>query len=184
MDNTDSSQVIFDVRTVEFVTVAAEYCGFLERIESTDYMTFVDTLLKLLPLLYLKASLLPECVAIDEYETPEVFVTEDAYDHLRLTIADVMGAHDDYLDVFLSEMKYSDTPIRRTVSEDLADIWQDIFNFVCRFRTGVNATMNDALVECRESFTSDWGQTLVNTLRALHEIRYGGLSDDTDSDDF
>ena len=25
------SQVIFDKNTVEFVTVAAEYCGFLER---------------------------------------------------------------------------------------------------------------------------------------------------------
>lgn len=178
----ESSGVIFDARTVEFVTVAAEYCGFLERCEGMGCTAFVDTLLKLLPLLYLKASLLPECVAIDEYDSPETFVTEDAYEVLRLTIADVMGAHDDYLDVFLSDMKYSDTPIRRTVSEDLADIWQDICNFVCRFRTGVNATMNDGLVECRDSFASGWGQTLVNTLRALHEVRYGASDDDADDD--
>lgn len=176
----ESSQVIFDTRTVEFVTVAAEYCAFLERCEGSACIPFTDTLLKLLPLLYLKASLLPDCVAIDEYDTPETFVTEDQYEVLRLTIADVMGAHDDYLDVFLADMKYSDTPIRCTVSENLADIWQDICNFVCRFRTGVNATMNDALVECRENFASGWGQTLVNTLRALHEIRYTATVDDTD----
>ena len=178
----ESSQVIFDARTVEFVTVAAEYCAFLERSEGSECVPFVDTLLKLLPLLYLKASLLPECVYVDEFDSPETFVTEDQYEVLRLTIAEVMGAHDDYLDVFLSDMKYSDTPIRRTVSEDLADIWQDICNFVCRFRTGLNATMNDALVECRESFATGWGQTLVNTLRALHEIRYSANADEADDD--
>ena len=176
----EPSQVIFDSRTVEFVTVAAEYCAFMERCESANCTSFVDTLRKLLPLLYLKASLLPECFPIDEFDSPETFATEEQYNTLRMAIADIMGCYDDYLDVFLSDMKYSDTPIRCTVSESLADIWQDLFNFVCRFRTGVNATMNDALVECRESFAAGWGQTLVNTLRALHEISYIALASDAD----
>ena len=168
----ERSEVIFDRNVVEFVTVAAEYCGFLERSEGALRSEFVDTLLKLLPLLYLKGSMLPECTRMDDFDDLERFVTEDQYEVMRLTIADVMADRDDYLDVFVDDMKYSDTPIRKTVSEDLADIWQDIKNFVCLFRTGVNQTMNDAIVECRESFAIYWGQTLVNTLRALHEVKY------------
>ena len=37
------SQVIFDKNTVEFVTVAAEYCGFLERARDMKRYDFVDT---------------------------------------------------------------------------------------------------------------------------------------------
>lgn len=55
------SQVIFDKNVIEFVTVAAEFCAFLERAESMKRSTFVDTTLKILPLLYLKASMLPKC---------------------------------------------------------------------------------------------------------------------------
>ena len=60
------SQVIFDKNTVEFVTVAAEYCGFLERARDMKRYDFVDTALKILPLLYLKATLLPPCEPIGE----------------------------------------------------------------------------------------------------------------------
>lgn len=40
------SQVIFDKNTVEFVTVAAEFCGFLERARDMKCYDFVDTALK------------------------------------------------------------------------------------------------------------------------------------------
>lgn len=48
------SQVIFDRNVVEFVTVAAEFCKFLEQAETMKRDTFVDTSLKILPLLYLQ----------------------------------------------------------------------------------------------------------------------------------
>ena len=55
-----NTSAIYDKNTVEFVTVAAEFCGFLERTGEMKRRSFVDKALKLLPLLYLKASLLPE----------------------------------------------------------------------------------------------------------------------------
>ena len=36
-----------------------------------------------------------------------------------------MGDKDDYLDVFVQDMVYSDQPIKKSISEDLADIYQD-----------------------------------------------------------
>ena len=37
---------------------------------------------------------------------------------------------------------------------------------------GLNETMNDSLVICKENFGNIWGQKLVNTLRALHDVKY------------
>ena len=54
-DMKKESQVIFDRNAVEFVTVAAEFCKFLEQAEGVKRSAFVDTSLKILPLLYLKA---------------------------------------------------------------------------------------------------------------------------------
>lgn len=165
------SQVIFDRNVVEFVTVAAEFCKFLEQAEGMKCNTFVDTSLKILPLLYLKAALLPECGLIGE-EAPETFVTEETYEVLRINLAGILGEKDDYLDVFLADMKYSDQPITRHISEDLADIYQDIRDFIFVFQLGLNETMNDSLAICQENFRLYWGQKLVNTLRALHEAKY------------
>jgi hypothetical protein len=74
-------------------------------------------------------------------------------------------------------MAYSDTPIKRTVSEDLADIYQDLKDFICVFQLGLNMTMNDSLYVCKEHFEEFWGQRLVNTMRALHDIKYNKKND-------
>ena len=46
------SQTIFEKNVIEFVTVAAEFCAFLERAEHMKRKAFVDTSLKILPLLF------------------------------------------------------------------------------------------------------------------------------------
>lgn len=165
------SQTIFDKNVIEFVTVAAEFCAFLERAESIKRSDFVDTSLKILPLLYLKASLLPPCERLGEEEL-ETYVTEEVYEILRLNLAELMGEKDDYLDVFVEDMVYSDQPIKKCISEDLADIYQDIRDFIFVFQLGLNETMNDSLALCQENFGLLWGQKLVNTLRALHDVKY------------
>ena len=46
-------KIAYSQPVVEFVTVGAELCAFLEQSEGRDREPFVDTLLKLLPLLLL-----------------------------------------------------------------------------------------------------------------------------------
>ena len=165
------SQTIFDKNVIEFVTVAAEFCAFLERSEHIKRSTFVDTSLKILPLLYLKASMLPKCETIGD-EALETYVTEEIYEILRINLSGLMADKDDYLDVFVQDMVYSDQPIKKSISEDLADIYQDIKDFIFVFQLGLNETMNDSLAICQENFGTLWGQKLVNTLRALHDVKY------------
>lgn len=176
------SQTIFDRNVIEFVTVAAEFCKFLEQAEGCKRIHFVDTALKILPLLYLKASMMPRCETLGD-EAPESYVTEETYEIIRMNLAGILAEKDDYLDVFVSDMKYSDQPITRYISEDLADIYQDIKDFIFVFQLGLNETMNDALAICQENFALYWGQKLVNTLRALHEVKYAAADDDEEASD-
>lgn len=176
-----TSQVIFERNSVEFVTVAAEFCAFVERCEGMKRAEFVDTLLKILPLLYIKTSMLSKCEAMSD-DGLETFVTEEDYEVIRLNLQELLADCDDYLDVFVEDMKYSDTPIRKSIAEDIADIYQAVKDFVCQFQSGLNETMLDALVQCREHFAAYWGQTLVNTMRALHEVKFGKPDNDDEEE--
>ncbi len=158
---------------IEFITVAIEFCAFLEQTEDKNRKTFTDTILKLIPLLYLKANLIPKYEILDNENLPEDFVTEENYNIVRANINIIMGEQDDYLDVFIEDMKYSDTPILSTISENLADIYQELKNFVMAYKHAVNEEqMLNALAEVKEEFQYSWGQKLVNVQRAIHEVRY------------
>ena len=162
---------IYEHNTLEFVTVALEFCTFVEAAGQNGLFDFMDKAVKILPLLYLKATLLPE-VESDEDAEPELFVTEDMYESVRTRIASLLGEKDTYLETFHPDMQYSDTPIAAFISENLADVYQDVGNFVSLFRQGYEEVMLQAIALCRTNFREFWGQQLLNALKALHAARY------------
>ena len=151
--------------------MALEYCSFVEGASHNGVYDFVDKATKILPLLYLKASLLPKVESDDIYE-PEYHVTEDMYETVRSGIAGLLEERDTYLDTFHQDMQYSDTPIVAYISEDLADIYQDIKDFVSIYRIGIEEQMYEALYNCRINFKNYWGQKITNVLRPLHGIAF------------
>lgn len=163
---------IFDQNVIEFVTVSASYCDFLEHADKKERSQFVDTSIKILSLLYLKANLLPPYLTLDTFDDPECYVTEDIYEIQRVIIANIMSDKDEYLDSFVTELEYSDEPLIKNISEDMTDIYQDIKDFIFVFKLGLNDTMNAALAKCEESFKNVWGPKLLSVLRTLHYIKY------------
>ena len=176
---------IYSKDVVEFVTVANQYVLFLEGAVSQTTSDFVDKAVKILPLLYLKATILPSVERKFDYPL-ERFVNEEDYIAIRSQVEYLFGKSDIYLEVFHEEIKYSDGPVRAKISEDLADIYQDIKEFITAYQVGSNEIMNDALAECADNFKQYWGQKAVNVLRALHNLKYA--SDDIEplesDDDF
>ena len=162
---------IYERNTLEFVTVALEFCTFVENAGGSGLFDFLDKAVKLFPLLYLKATLLPEAEE-DEDADPELTVTEDMYESVRNRIAGLLGEKDSYLETFHPDMQYSDTPIAAFISENLADVYQDTGNFISLFRQGNEAVMLEAIALCRNNFREFWGQQLLNALKALHAVRY------------
>ena len=80
-------------------------------------------------------------------------------------------------------MQFSDSPILAYISEDLSDIYQDLKDMIENLQSAELQIMNDALFNCKENFIEFWGQKLLNSLRALHNILYSDLYTD-DSQDF
>ena len=98
------------------------------------------------------------------------------------------GTANDYLEVFDEKINESEGPVVSSISENMADIYQDMKDFLLLYQTGTGEVMNDAVWECRMNFENFWGQKLVNSMRAIHKFIYSGeeigkVENDADNDD-
>lgn len=166
--------LVYSKNVIEFVTVANEFCNFIENNGNFSRFDFVDRLHKILPLVYLKACMLPE-IDDENLESPEKFVSEVDYNFLMSKISSKLAQFDGYQEVFEFGMQFSEEAIEANISENVCDIYQDLKDFIMAYRLGADEMMIDALGECRNNFTSYWGQKLTNCMRALHAIRYGDV---------
>ncbi|MFO7999810.1 MAG: DUF5063 domain-containing protein [Marinilabilia sp.] len=180
---TDFDHPVYSKNVIEFVAVAKEFCAWLESTPTFERREFVNTGRKMLPLLYLKASVLPKTEEMLEDDFLEKFVSEEEYQQIQNAVLVKMGPYNDYLEVFTADMQRSVEPLTATISENLADIYQDIKDFLMSYRTAVTEIMNDALIELNNTFEEYWGQRLVNVLRALHEVAFNGENIDEEEDE-
>lgn len=181
MSQEEKVNPIYSKSNLEFVTIASEYCAFVEGAESLSRTDFVSKCTKLLPLIYLKVTLLEELPQLLEDEV-ETFVTEADYAYVQGKVVANLGQFDDYLEVFHSDIDMSDTPIGAAISEGLADVYQALKDCLMNYQVGSEEVMNDGLRTCVEQFKEFWGQTLCNVLRALHAIAYKtDLEDDQEA---
>jgi hypothetical protein len=176
------NRVVYSKNVIEMITVANEFCSFLERSEDLETVDFMSRLQKLLPLLYLKASLLPE-FEIETDDDLEKFVTELDYNLIQQKVLRHTGAGDDYQEVFLSGMQFSESALTSGIAENVADIYQDMKELVMSFRTMNDEVMEQALAESQNNFAHLWGQKLVNSLRAIHNLIYSESNPEDDLQD-
>ena len=137
----------------------------MSRTPAIPVFRLLDKAVKILPLLYLKATLLPEAEE-DEDAEPELTVTEDMYESVRNRIAGLLGEKDSYLETFHPDMQYSDTPIAAFISENLADVYQDTGNFISLFRQGNEEVMLEAIVLCRKKLLRILGTTIIKRIKS------------------
>ncbi|MGV8139525.1 MAG: DUF5063 domain-containing protein [Mangrovibacterium sp.] len=171
MTDEQLNPVVYSKNVIEFVTVANEYCKFIESAGSEDARVVLGKAQKLLPLIYLKASVLPEFESSEE-QMLEKYVTEVDYNFLQQRIMNLLGPYDDYQEVFDREMQFSDAPLTASISENLTDIYQDLKDFILSYRMADEEVMQEALWTCMANFRDYWGQKLVNGLRAIHSLIY------------
>ena len=180
----NKADTVYSGHVVEFVAVANEYCKYLEHAAEMKGEEILKIMQRLLPLLYLKAAMLPEFNPFFE-DGNEKFVTESDWQRINDFLRMRLGSADDYLEVFDERSSESDGPVVSSISENMADIYQDLKNFLLLYQTGTNEVMNDALWECRLNYENFWGQKLVNALRAIHMFAYSGdIIKEIEEDDY
>ena len=152
--------VLYSKDVLDFVTVATEYITMMDSLHEYSQESFIKYNLKLLPLLYMKAHLLPE-LEVEEPESVEKFVSEEEWTRVKLQTKQLMGDLDDYKE---NLGRFEENEVN-ALSENFADIYQDIKDFSGLYSTSVDELMHDAVGEAMRTFKEYWGQRLVNTLR-------------------
>lgn len=155
-----------------FIALCNEYCAAMENAAFTEPSAMIDSLLHILPRIYIAATDINSSLIFGEGAYISPTLTEEAYDRLRNTLAAIFGENDTFLEVFEEDMKYSDTPIAAMISEGLADLFQVFYDFLETCRDAPSDLIAEALASVKESFSEFWSQTLVNLLRPLNSLKY------------
>ena len=170
----NSLEIVYSRNVVEFVTIANEYCQAIEQVNRIPASANLQKMQKLLPLLYLKASLLPQTERVLDEEL-EKYVSEFDYNVLHQKWLTLLSENDNFYEVFDPSIQFGHEAVTASISENLLDIYQDLKNFLIAYSIGNEEVMNDALTECSEHFVEFWGQQVVNVLRAVHMLVYSDV---------
>jgi len=179
----DFEGIVYSDNVIGFTTLATQYCNLLDGVALLSQKDFIDKAHRLLPLIYLKAIILPDT----KPEMPEMIdkaVTQEEWEAVCDTMIKKLADFDKYEEVLDS---LNDDQQMNSLSEGFADIYQDLKDFVSLYNMGTAEIMNDAIWECKKNFKEYWGQRLVNILRVIHNLLYSNvmLKDDdalTDED--
>ncbi len=175
--------LVYSKNVLEFVTVGNEFCVQLENADEMTTRQLFTVLTRILPLLYIKTIVLPK----PEFELEEEIektVREEDYVRIQHGLLNKLGQYDDFLEVYVPGNEMEQADVAQSISENLADIYQYVKDFLFAYRIGVTEIMNDALAELVNGFEMYWGQKMVNVLRACHHVLFNEkeLEEDLDFD--
>lgn len=161
---------VLNTNSIAFIGLCNEYCSTMESAAESEREEFVESMLHLLPRLYIAATDLKISYLEEEEPYIDNVLDEDYYEAVRRGVETLMGEHDVYLEVFEADMKYSDTPVSASISEGLTDIFQTLYNFLNTVRDATDDVTAVALLAVRDDFRAYWSMTLCNVMRALNSL--------------
>jgi hypothetical protein len=157
---------VYAKNTLEFLTVCNDFCLTLSTSE-LEMASVTDYLVKVLPLLYLKATLLPD-VEVASPELNQRFVTQEEWETLFLRLRKTFGMHDEFW--YIDPNGEAQEPVKGSISEHLSDIFQDLQDFLLLYQRNSLDAKENALNAISGSFKLYWGYRLVDVHKTLHSV--------------
>jgi hypothetical protein len=173
-------KIIYSRQVVEFAASANEYCKYLEGSKDTGGIEIFKVMQRLLPFIYLRASLLPLVEPILE-DGNEKTVTEFDWTRMHDTLL-AKTADNDPFPVVVDIGDPADGLYTGSIAESLTDIYQDLKNFLVSYKSGNDDVMNDAVWEVLMNFEEFWGKKMLNVLVAIHTVLYS-VEDEDDTNE-
>ncbi|RUA26634.1 MAG: hypothetical protein DSY76_05815 [Bacteroidetes bacterium] len=151
---------------LEMIRIAHEYNTFTEDLKNKKVEDIINFYQKVLPLMYLKASLLPDVEVSDE-SANERYVTEEHWEEVFMNLKTKFGKADEYW-----ELDDNSDSAKVSLAEKLADCYQDTKDFVVLFQKNKMAAKENAVFEIKRLLKVHWGPRALSALKQLHTILY------------
>lgn len=171
------SELVTNRQVLDFFTVANDFCIFIEEAGKARKPAIFAYLNKVLPLLYLKGALLPD-VETEYPEALERFVTEEQWQDNFNALRNMFGEDD--LFIYCDPDTRNTEHIKASLAEHLADIYQDMKDFVLLYSKNMQAARENAIIEISGLFRSHWGHRVLFAMTRIHFLLH---NDSIESDD-
>ena len=158
---------VYSKNVLEFITVAHDYCLTMSKPEKLNLISLTEYLRKVLPLLYVKADLLPD-VQVNNPEANQRFVTEENWQALFNHLRRIFHKKDEFW--FVDQSANTADMVKGSLAEHFTDIFQDLKDFIDLYQQNSLDAKENAVSEVKRLFYSNWGKQLVNALKTLHSL--------------
>lgn len=171
-----SEEPVYSRKVLEMVTVANEYCMFLEKAESYTEAQLLNFLQKISPLIYLKGALLPE-IEVEDEDATEHYVSEEQWESLFNTLHFKFAGKDEFYYVDQLEKSHND-PVKGSLAECFTDIYQDLKDFLLLYQKPMKSYKENAVRECKRLFETRYGYKLSVVQQVVHALQFPGQTED------
>ena len=161
-------EAVYSKQVVEMLTVANDFCVFIEDVEKYELNFVLNYLQKVFPLLYLKGSLMPGIVVSDP-TTNEKYVTEEHWENIFNAMKKKIAKEDSY---WFINSNLSNESAQSSLSENIADVYQDMKDFIILYQKRSVSPKENAVHECKKMFEIHWGPVISKAMKKIHEIIY------------
>lgn len=165
---------VYSNEMVSFVTISNSFCQFLEQLKEEDGKAFIEQSVKQLSEVYASLMKLGETEPVHE-SAGESMVSEQDWSAVYQRILLLLGTHNDILRQAEDDEFDRSELVTHTISEDMADVFQELKDFTAIYSRGIEELMNDAAWDLKERFAEHWGKKLLRSLMALHELYIEGI---------
>jgi len=164
--------IVYSDYVIEFITVANEFCKLVENVNYIARETFIENTYKILVLLQLKTLMLPKIEPDADFET-ESFVSEQDWYLVDTGVSNKLGS----LELFseLREPANPDSPFEISISECIADTYQDLKDFINLYQVGNSEAIFLGLNECKNNYEQVWGPRIMLVIREFHNLLFGDI---------
>lgn len=159
------SEPVYSQAVLDMFTVANEYCIFVEKSDGYGKADIYNYFQKVLPLLYIKGALMP-AITVEYPDANERYLTEEQWQHLLHVLRNKFDEDDTFS--FSDPNSDDGSTLQRSLAENLADIYQDMKDFVLLYSKEQHAARENAAHEIGRLYKSHWGHRAIMSLTQLH----------------
>lgn len=173
-DEQNLRSLLYSEEVLSFVRAANETATFLEGLKEKDAKAFIAEALGHLSEVYRSILKVSESEPVSE-TGGEASVTEQEWAEIYQRIQILLGQHNEILRPAEDDEFDRSDLVTHTISEDLADVYQELRDFTTLYSRGLEELMSDALWEVKERFMEHWGKKLLRSLSSLHDLYVAGI---------